>query len=374
MMFKILTLNKISKTGLKNLPESNYEILSECANPDGILLRSFDMHEMELPKTLLAAGRAGAGVNNIPIDKCSEKGIVVFNTPGANANAVKELVIGGLILSSRKIYNGIAWCQGLNGTEGVAKAVEAGKSEFVGPEIAGKKLGLIGLGKIGFLVAQAACALGMEVLGYDVIKANDNEFFKQVSSIDEIFKECDYISLHVPANAETKGMINTAAISKMKDGVRIINTARAELVNNADIKAAIGSGKVACYVTDFPVEDVLGTNGIVTIPHLGASTPESEENCAFMAAVQLRDYLETGSIVNSVNFPNTKLGGISGKRLTVLHKKADGLVEKLDGIVKSKAIASNTRGEYGYTVYDISDASCADSLKAIDGVLAVRVI
>jgi len=378
MMFKILTLNKISKTGLKHLPASNYEILSECTNPDGILLRSFEMRDMELPGTLLAVGRAGAGVNNIPIDKCSGKGIVVFNTPGANANAVKELVICGLILSSRKIYDGIVWCQGLNGTEGVAKAVESGKSEFTGPEIMGKKLGIIGLGAIGILTAQAAHALGMEVLGYDVIKAalpaTAEHSVKQVESIDEIYAECDYISLNVPANAETKGMINASAIGKMKDGVRIINIARAELVNNADIKAAIGSGKVACYVTDFPVDDVLGTKGIITIPHLGASTPESEENCAYMAAIQLKDYLETGSIVNSVNYPNTKLGEISGKRLAVLHKKADGLVGKLDGIVKAKPVASNTRGEYGYTVYDVADASCADSLKTVDGVLVVRVI
>ena len=373
-MFKILTLNKISKTGLSHLPESKYEILSECANPDGILLRSFVMHEMELPKTLLAVGRAGAGVNNIPVDVCSSKGVVVFNTPGANANAVKELVIGGLILSSRKIYDGIVWCQGLNGTQGVAKAVESGKGEFVGPEIMGKKLGIIGLGAIGILTAHAAHALGMEVLGYSRTKKPANEAFRQVESIEEIFAECDYISLHASANADTKGMINAESINKMKNGVRIVNMARAELVNNNDIKAAIDSGKVACYVTDFPVDDVLGTKGIITIPHLGASTPESEENCAYMAAVQLKDYLETGSIVNSVNYPNVKLGEISGKRITVLHKKVDGLLEKLDDVVKAKAVASSYKGEYGYTVYDVPDALVADLLKAVDGVLLVRVI
>ena len=374
MMFKILTLNKISKTGLCHLPESNYEITSECANPDGIILRSFAMHDMELPGSLLAVARAGAGVNNIPIDKCSEKGIVVFNTPGANANAVKELVICGLILSSRKIYDGIVWCQGLIGAEGVAKAVEAGKGEFVGPEIMGKKLGVIGLGAIGVKVAHAAHALGMEVLGFDIIKKPVDTAYKQVESLDEIYAGSDYITLHVDVNAATKGMINAAALGKMKNGVRIINLARGELVNNTDIKAAIDEGKVAYYVTDFPVEDVLGKKGIITIPHLGASTPESEENCAYMAAIQLKDYLETGSIVNSVNYPNTKLDKASGKRITALHKKADGLVEKLDGIVKAKSVAYNIRGEYGYTVYDVSDASCADSLKAVDGVLVVRVI
>ena len=372
-MFKILTLNKISKTGLNNLPQSNYEILPECANPDGIILRSFVMHDMELPGTLLAVARAGAGVNNIPIDKCSEKGIVVFNTPGANANAVKELVICSIILSSRRIYDGIVWTQGLTGTEGVAKAVEAGKGEFVGPEIMGKKLGIIGLGAIGIKTAYAAHALGMEVLGFDIIKKPVDNTFKQVDNLEEIYAECDYITVHVDVNAATKGMINAAAIAKMKNGVRIINLARGELVNNNDIKAAIDEGKVAYYVTDFPVEDVLGKKGIITIPHLGASTPESEENCAYMAAIQLKDYLETGSIVNSVNYPNTKLDKVSGKRITVLHKKLDGLVEKLDGVVKEMSVASNTRGEYGYTVYDVLDASCADSLKAIDGVLVVRV-
>ncbi|MCL1940490.1 MAG: 3-phosphoglycerate dehydrogenase family protein [Synergistaceae bacterium] len=373
-MFKILTLNKISKTGLANLPESKYEIMSECANPDAIILRSFDMHAMELPETLLAVGRAGAGVNNIPVDKCSGKGVVVFNTPGANANAVKELAICGLLLSSRKVYDGIAWCQGLNGTQGVAKAVEAGKGEFVGPEIMGKKLGIIGLGAIGILTARAAHALGMEVLGHSRSKKPADGAFKQVDSLDEIYAECDYISLHVAASAETKGMINAAAIGKMKNGVRIINMARAELVNNPDIKAAIDGGKVACYVTDFPVDDVLGTKGIITIPHLGASTPESEENCACMAAVEIKDYLETGSIVNSVNYPEVKLGGISGKRIAVLHKVTDGLIEKLDGLVKAKPVASSAKGEYGYTVYDTPDAGAADSLKAVDGVLAVRVI
>lgn len=373
-MFKILALNKISKTGLVHLPEPKYEIKSECENPDAIILRSFVMHEMELPGTLLAVARAGAGVNNIPVDICSEKGIVVFNTPGANANAVKELVICGLIISSRKIYDGIVWCQGLNGTQGVAKAVESGKSEFVGPEIMGKKLGIIGLGAIGILTAHAAHALGMEVLGYSRSKKPSDNAFKQVDNLDEIYAECDYISLHASANADTKGMINAAAINKMKSGVRIINMARAELVNNTDIKAAIETGKVACYVTDFPVDDVLGTKGIITIPHLGASTPESEENCAYMAAIQLKDYLETGSIINSVNYPNVKLGEISDKRITVLHKKVDGLLEKLDAIVKAKAVESITRGEYGYTVYDVPDAGSVDSLKAVNGVLVVRVI
>ncbi|MCL2873942.1 MAG: 3-phosphoglycerate dehydrogenase family protein [Defluviitaleaceae bacterium] len=372
-MFKVLTLNKISKAGLQHLPASNYEILDKCDSPDGILLRSFAMHDMELPTSLLAVGRAGAGVNNIPLDKCSEKGIVVFNTPGANANAVKELVICGLLMSSRKIYEGITWCQGLTQDGTVAKAVEAGKGEFVGPEIMGKKLGVIGLGAIGILTAHAAHALGMEIIGYDpFLDKRSDSTLKQVDSLDALYSECDYLSLNVPSNAETKGMINTASIAKMKDGVRIINAARAELVNNSDIKAAIESGKVSCYVTDFPVDEVLGTKGIITIPHLGASSPESEENCAHMAAVQLKEYLETGSIVNSVNFPNTQLGAISGKRVCALHKKD--AADKLDATAGAKSIASNVRGEYGYTVFDVADDSIADALKKVDGVLTVRVI
>ena len=372
-MFKVLTLNKISKAGLQHLPASNYEISDSCDSPDGILLRSFKMHDMDLPASLLAVGRAGAGVNNIPIDKCSEKGIVVFNTPGANANAVKELVICGLLMASRKIYEGIKWCQELPQDGTVAKAVEDGKSAFVGPEIMGKKLGVIGLGAIGILTAHAAHALGMEIIGYDpFLCKRDDKTLKQVDSLDALYAECDYLSLNVPANAETKGMINTASIAKMKDGVRIVNAARAELVNNGDIKAAIESGKVSCYVTDFPVDEVLGTKGIITIPHLGASSPESEENCAHMAAVQLKEYLETGSIVNSVNFPNTQLGAVSGKRVCVLHKKD--AADKLEGAAGVKSIVSNVRGDYGYTVFDVADASIADKLKTVEGVLVVRTI
>ena len=372
-MFKVLTLNKISKAGLQHLPESKYEIFDKCDNPDGVLLRSFAMHDWEFPESLLAIGRAGAGVNNIPLDKCSEKGIVVFNTPGANANAVKELVICGLLMASRKIYEGIAWCQNLPQDGTVAKAVESGKGEFVGPEIMGKKLGVIGLGAIGILTAHAANALGMEIIGYDPFNdKSDDKTLKQVKTLEEVYAECDYISLNVPANAETKGMINTASIAKMKDGVRIINAARAELVNNAEIKAAIESGKVSCYVTDFPVDEVLETKGIITIPHLGASSPESEENCAHMAAVQLKEYLETGSIANSVNFPNTKLDAPKGTRVCVLHKKdASNKVEETAGV---KSVVSNVCGDFGYTVFDNADASKADALKTVDGVLNVRVI
>ena len=372
-MFKVLTLNKISKKGLEHLPESDYEILTECESPDCIILRSFVMHDMELPETLLAVGRAGAGVNNIPIDKCSENGIVVFNTPGAKANAVKELAICGLLMSSRKIYEGITWCQGLTQDGTVSKAVEKGKGGFSGPELMGKKLGIIGFGAIGTLIAQAAGALGMEVLCYyrSPDKRGDNTV-KRVNSLDEIYAECDYISLNLPANAETKGMINTASIEKMKNSVRIINTARAELVNNNDIKSAIECGKVACYVTDFPVDDVLGTKGIITIPHLGASSPESEENCASMAAIQLKEYLETGSIINSVNFPDVKLSAVSGKRVCILHKKD--VAEILEDAAGTKAASSRVRGEYGYTVFDVQDSSYATRLKGLAGVLAVRVI
>jgi D-3-phosphoglycerate dehydrogenase len=371
-MFKVLTLNKISKAGLQHLPTSNYEILDNCENPDGILLRSFAMHDMELPASLLAVGRAGAGVNNIPIDKCSEKGIVVFNTPGANANAVKELIICGLLMASRKIHEGINWCQGLAQDGTVAKAVEAGKGEFTGPEIMGKKLGVIGLGAIGKLTAQAAHALGMEIIGFDPsYNGSLGDILKHVDNLDALYSECDYISLNVPATAQTKGMINSSAIAKMKDGVRIVNAARAELVNNEDIKVAIESGKVSCYVTDFPVDEVLGTKGIITIPHLGASSPESEENCAHMAGIQLKDYLETGSIINSVNFPNTgSLGAVSGKRICVLHKN-DAELESVAGV---KAVFSDVRGDFGYTVCDVADDSKAEALKGVDGVIVVRVI
>ena len=307
-MYDILTLNKISKTGLERFTDE-YQYGDAVENPQGIMVRSASMHEMEMPQSLLAIARAGAGVNNIPVDQCTEKGIVVFNTPGANANAVKELVLAGLLISSRKVTQGMAWAQGLKGQgDAVGKAVEKGKSAFVGPEIKGKKLGVIGLGAIGILVANAARSLGMEVHGYDPYISVDSAWglsraVKHSLTLDDIFETCDYITVHVPQTPDTKNMINKDSIAKMKDGVRILNFARGGLVNSADVVAAIEAGKVAAYVTDFPSDDLLGVDGVIAIPHLGASTPESEDNCARMAADELMAYLSDGNIINSVNFP-----------------------------------------------------------------------
>ena len=288
-MYNIQTLNKISKAGLSRLGD-NYAVADDAQNPDAILVRSASMHEMEMPESLLAIARAGAGVNNIPLDKCSEKGIVVFNTPGANANAVKELVLTALLISSRKVVNGIEWAKTLKGNgDAVGKMVEKGKSQFVGPEIKGKTLGVIGLGAIGILVANAAISLGMDVVGYDPYLSVDNALLisrkvKHVVSLDEIFAESDYITVHVPLTPDTKGVINAENIAKMKDGVRIINYSRADLVNSADVLAAIKNGKISAYTTDFATDDILGEEGVIVTPHLGASTPESEDNCAAMAA------------------------------------------------------------------------------------------
>ena len=301
-MYDILTLNKISKTGLERFTDE-YQYGDAVENPQGIMVRSASMHEMEMPQSLLAIARAGAGVNNIPVDQCTEKGIVVFNTPGANANAVKELVLAGLLISSRKVTQGMAWAQGLKGQgDAVGKAVEKGKSAFVGPEIKGKKLGVIGLGAIGILVANAARSLGMEVHGYDPYISVDSAWglsraVKHSLTLDDIFETCDYITVHVPQTPDTKNMINKDSIAKMKDGVRILNFARGGLVNSADVVAAIEAGKVAAYVTDFPSDDLLGVDGVIAIPHLGASTPESEDNCAKMAVAEMMNYLENGNII-----------------------------------------------------------------------------
>ncbi|HAG05041.1 MAG TPA: 3-phosphoglycerate dehydrogenase, partial [Lachnospiraceae bacterium] len=306
-MFNILTLNKISKVGLEVLND-NYNVADEINDPDAILLRSFKMHDYDIPKTVKAVARCGAGVNNIPLDKCAENGIVVFNTPGANANAVKELVIAGLLISSRKIVEADRWVQSMKGTEDVSKAVEKGKSTYAGPEITGKTLGIIGLGAIGVLVADAAIALGMTVYGYDpFLSVNGalalNNKVKKVDNLDEIFAECDYITIHVPATEDTKNTFRKENIDKCKDGVRILNFARGELTNSKDMAEAVKSGKVAKYISDFADDDLLGVENIICLPHLGASTPEAEDNCAKMAAIQMMDYLENGNIVNSVNYP-----------------------------------------------------------------------
>ena len=385
-MFKILTLNKISKVGLGQLSD-NYTVSDNEANPDGILLRSFKMHDMELPESLKAVARCGAGVNNIPLDKCAEKGIVVFNTPGANANAVKELVLTGLLLSSRKIMASYAWAQSLQGTEDIAKQVEKGKSNFAGPEIKGKTLGIVGLGAIGVLVANAAVALGMNVIGYDPYFSIKNALaldnaVKFTSNLDDIYAVADYITVHVPATPETKNMINAESLAKCKDGVRLLNFARNELVNVADVKTALESGKVSCYICDIPNEETVGVDGIITLPHLGASTPEAEDNCATMAANEIMAYLEDGNIVNSVNYPNCSAPRIAGKaRVCVLHKNTPNILAQITAFFGEKGIniehmTNNAKGDYAYTILDVDNAddSVVTSAKAVEGIIAVRVL
>ncbi len=386
-MFNIQMLNKISSVGTDNFDKAKYNVALEVENPNAIMVRSASMHEMEFGDKLLAIARAGAGVNNIPIEKCSDEGIVVFNTPGANANAVKELAVCALFLASRKIVDGINWAQSLGGSgEDVAKAVEKGKSAFVGPEILGKKLGVIGLGAIGAMLANAALDLGMEVYGCDPYLTVEAAWslsrgVKRATN-EEIFKNCDYISIHVPSTPTTKGMINAETIATMKDGVRILNLARADLVNTDDIKAALAGGKVASYVVDFPTEDVLGVPGIVTIPHLGASTPESEDNCAVMAAVQLRDYLETGNIKNSVNYPNVSIPHTGDVRICIFNKNVPAMIQKISDVIASEHInianmVNASKKDNAYTLVEINGEisdSAIEKLSSIEGVARVRVI
>jgi len=387
-MYTIRCLNKISVGGLDNLSKKLFAIQDDAAAPDGIIVRSADMHSLEFPSNLLAIGRAGAGVNNIPVDACSEKGIVVFNTPGANANAVKELVIGALVLSSRKITEGVSWAKTLKGKgDEVASLVEKGKKAFVGPEISGKTLGVIGLGAIGGLVANAALALDMDVLGYDPYISVDAAWRLSTSiahakSLDEIFEGSDYITIHLPQTPDTKGMINKEAIAKMKDGVRIINCSRGGLVNNADMLEALASGKVASYVTDFPDESMLCVDNVVAIPHLGASTPESEENCAAMAAKELSDYLQNGNIKNAVNLPNVEMPWGGKGRLCIINKNIPAILGSITNILAANNININdmvnrSKGDYAYTLIGVdSDISAAieAEIAGLDGVIRVRVI
>ena len=384
-MFDILTLNKISQIGLKELDEK-YNITDNCDAPDGIIVRSAAMHDYNFNEKTLAVARAGAGVNNIPVDECTKKGVVVFNTPGANANAVKELVIGGLMMSSRRVVAAYDWCKTLKGEgENVGKLVEKGKSQFAGPEILGKTLGVVGLGAIGRLVASAANALGMKIVGYDPYF---NEEFKgelpldteYVDSLDAIYEKSDYITLHLPCVPATKGMINADTIAKMKDGVRILNFARGELVIGADMAEAVKSGKVAAYVTDFPSDEVIGVENVTALPHLGASTPESEENCAYMAAVEIREFLEKGNIKNSVNFPNVALDN-EGERVSIIHYNALNVMNDVLGAfmkngVETTGFASKAKGEYAYTlvVADKIPESVIDTLKANEDIIKVRKI
>ncbi len=385
-MFNILTLNKIAAIGTDRLG-ANYTISDACDTPDAVLVRSASMHDMDMPESLLAIARAGAGTNNIPVDKCAEEGIVVFNTPGANANAVKELVIAGLFLASRDVIGGIEWAKTLkgNGAE-VGKMVEKGKSQFVGPEIMGKKLGVIGLGAIGILVANAAKSLGMEVYGFDPYISVDaawklkNSIY-HANSVEEIYKECDYITIHVPLNAATKETINANTIAMMKDGVRILNYSRDGLVNSADMLEALKSGKVAKYVTDFATDDLLCEENVVAMPHLGASTPESEDNCAVMAADQVKDYLENGNIKNSVNFPAVSMARSGDTRICVLHYNKPNVIATVTGAIAATGanvenMESKSRGDYGYMVIDVTGPA-ADAAKAtenLEDVIRVRVI
>ena len=383
-MFNILTLNKIAKCGLDQLND-NYKITDDAnVDADGIILRSFKMHDMELPESLKAVARAGAGTNNIPIDKCSEKGIVVFNTPGANANAVKELVIAGMLLASRDVIGGVAWANTLTGDD-VDKQVEKGKSNFAGCEIKGKTLGIIGLGAIGILVANAAYALGMEVIGYDPYLSVDSALklsrhVKKANSPEEVYAAADYITIHVPLMDSTRNTINAETIAQMKDGVIILNFARGGLVNNADIKKALADGKVAKYVVDFADSETVNQPGIINIPHLGASTAESEDNCAVMAAQELADYLENGNILNSVNFPNCSRPEDNIGRIAIAHKNIPNVIAKFTEALSSVNISdmiNKSKGELAYTIINTDHAIPAEAiekLNQIDAVIRVRVI
>lgn len=386
-MFQIQTLNKISKVGTCRLDAAKYAIADAPENPDAIMVRSAAMHDMEFGSNLLAIARAGAGVNNIPVDKCAEQGIVVFNTPGANANAVKELVVAGLLLSSRKISEAMAWVPSLKEEgDNVGKLVEKGKSQFAGPEIKGKTLGIIGLGAIGALVANVAIDLGMKVIGTDPFLSVGaalrlSPAVQVAKSADEVLAAADYLTLHVPCNADTKGFINAAAIAKMKDGARVLNFARGELVNDADMIAALEAGKIACYVTDFPNANTIGVKNIIAIPHLGASTPESEDNCAMMAADELSAYLEQGNIISSVNFPNAEMHA-NGTKLCVLHKNVPTIIAQITSALGDAGknidnMVNASKKDNAYTMIDVAGDvadSIVDTVKAIDGVIRVRVI
>ena len=381
-MYNVLTLNKIAAVGTSRLGD-NYNVSDDVQNPDAILVRSAAMHDMEFGSNLLAIARAGAGTNNIPKDKCTEQGIVVFNTPGANANAVKELVVAGLLLSSRKIVEGIDWAKTLKGNgDAVGKMVEKGKSQFVGPELSGKTLGVIGLGAIGILVANAAVALGMKVIGYDPFMSVPNALrlnphIALMKSNEEVMTNCDYLTIHVPLTPETKDMVDAEMIDKMKDGVRILNYSRDGLVNTEAVLAAIKSGKVAKYVTDFGNDMILDEENVIVLPHLGASTPESEDNCAVMACDQVKEYIENGSIINSVNYPAISLARTAGdKRICVIHKNVPELIKKILGEINANVenMLSKSRGEYAYTILDVAGTVDADKIASVEGVVRVRVI
>lgn len=383
-MFNIMTLNKIAAVGTDRFG-GNYAVADNHDNPDAIMVRSASMHDMEFGSNLLAIARAGAGVNNIPLDKCAEQGICVFNTPGANANAVKELVLCGMLLASRDVVGGISWVKSAKDDADIAKNVEKEKSKFAGTELKGKTIGIIGLGAIGALVANAAVSLGMNVIGYDPFLSVNGALsisraVKYVTSTADIYAAADFISVHVPCNDNTKGMINKEAFALMKDGVIILNYARDALINDDDMKEAIASGKVRKYVTDFPNPKTANMEGVIAIPHLGASTEESEDNCAVMAADELVAYLESGNIINSVNFPNAEMNA-AGKKVCVMHKNVPAIISSITTLFGGAGInidnmLNKSRGDYAYTMLDVANADDAivAKISEIEGVIRVRVI
>lgn len=386
-MIKVNCLNPIADCGM-DLFTDNYEKTDDFSDADAVLVRSAAMHDMELSDKLLCVGRAGAGVNNIPLDKCAEKGIVVFNTPGANANGVKELVVAGLLLASRDLMGGYNWVKENASDENIGKAVEKQKSKYAGNEVMGKKLGVIGLGAIGAKVANIGFRLGMEVYGYDPYVSVDaawrlSSHVKHITNVEDIYKECDYITVHVPALDSTKGMINKDAFALMKDGVKILNFARDILVNDDDMIEALASGKVAKYVTDFPNDKIAGVDNVITLPHLGASTAESEDNCAIMAVKEIMEFVENGNIKNSVNYPAIDAGVCtSTSRITVCHKNIPNMLTQFTGAFSAKGInvtdmVSKSRGDWAYTILDVADKaddSIVSTISAIDGVVKVRIV
>ena len=388
-MFKIQTLNAISQAGLRHLDPQQYQVGEDVENPDGIILRSYEMHGLDLPQSVLGVARAGAGTNNIPVDEYAKKGVVVFNTPGANANAVKELVILGLLMSSRKVFQGMEWVNGLRNDPNIEKLVEKGKSQFVGPEIEGKTLGVVGLGAIGVMVANVAYRLGMKVVGYDPYLSVDaawhmSRHVYRTESLDDLVAQCDYITLHVPLNDSTRNMFNTALFSQTKKGCHLLNFARGGLVETGALKAALEDGTIATYITDFPTADVAQLPNVLLVPHLGASTPESEENCAEMAALQLRDFLEFGNIKNSVNFPNCEMPYTGKVRLAITNANKPNMVSSIAAALAQEGInienmTNKSKGDYAYTMIDIDQLggkreTVLQALLAIDGVTSARVV
>ncbi|MDR3230370.1 MAG: phosphoglycerate dehydrogenase [Synergistaceae bacterium] len=386
-MFNVLTLNSISGYGLKELSPSGFTVANDVPDPDGILVRSASMLDMDLNPALLAIARAGAGYNNIPVARCSEAGIVVFNTPGANANAVRELTLAGLLLSSRKIVEGADWIRSLKDAPDLAARVEKGKANFVGPELSGKKLGIIGLGAVGVLVANACEALGMLVAGYDPYLSVDAAWalshnVARAAALDELLGDCDYVSLHVPLTDTTRGAFDDKILARMKAGSRLLNFSRGEIVDNAAVLAALRSGHLSRYVTDFPTEELVGEDGVLALPHLGASTPEAEDNCAAMAARQLKNYLENGNIRNSVNLPDCDIGPAVKPRITIINRNVPNVVGPITTALAKVGMnianmLNKSRGDYACNIIDL-DSPCPPEtlgeIAGISGIIRVRLI